>query len=100
MGLIEKARTRTGRAIQIMGGILWVVAGLFMFIWTLYVLFSMFGILGVFVGFFLAPITYLGSIFIIWFFTGIFPVMLLIPYIISFIGIALVAVGGAVSGED
>jgi len=100
MGLISKARTGTGRVIQIIGMLLWGGCGLLMFIWTLYVLFSTFGIWTIFVGFFLAPVTYLASIFIIWFSTGIFPVFLLVPYIASFFGLALVAIGGAISGED
>lgn len=100
MGLISKARTGTGRLIQVIGGILWVGCGLLMFIWTLYVLFSIFGIWTIFVGLLLAPVTYVASIFIIWFSTGIFPVILLIPYIASFGGLTLVAVGGAITGED
>ena len=99
-GLISKARTGTGRFIQIIGGLLWGVCGLLMFIWTLYVLFSIFGIWTIFVGLLLAPVTYVASIFIIWFSTGIFPVLLLIPYIASFFGLVLVAIGGAISGED
>lgn len=100
MGLISKARTGTGHFIQIIGGLLWGACGLLMFIWTLYVLFSIFGIWTIFVGLLLAPVTYVASIFIIWFSTGIFPVLLLIPYIASFFGLVLVAIGGAISGED
>jgi hypothetical protein len=100
MGLIKKARTGAGCFVQIIGGILWIGCGLLMFIWTLYVLFSTFGVWTIFVGLLLAPVTYLASIFIIWFSTGIFPVILLIPYVASFIGMALIGIGGGIRGED
>jgi len=100
MGLIKKARTGFGRVVQIVGIILWAIAGLTVFIWTLYVLFATFGIWTIFVGLLLAPVTYLASIFIIWFSTGVFPVILLIPYIASFVGLAMAYAGGVISGED
>ncbi len=100
MGLIKKARTGTGCVVQIIGGILWVGGGLTVFIWTLYVLFATFGIWTIFVGLLLFPVTYLASIFIIWFSTGVFPVILLIPYIASFVGMVLVGVGSGIRGED
>lgn len=100
MGLIKKARTGAGCFVQIIGGILWVGAGLVVFIWTLYVLFATFGIWTIFVGLLLAPVTYLASIFIIWFSTGNFPVILLIPYVASLIGIVLIGIGGGIRGED
>ena len=100
MGLISKAKTGTGRFIQVIGGILWIGCGLLMFVWTLYVLFTIFGIWTIFVGLILAPITYVASIFIIWFSTGDFPVILLAPYLGSFLGVALLTIGGAISGGD
>ena len=100
MGLIKKAKTGTGYFLQIIGGLLWIGCGLLMFIWTLYVLFSMFGALAIFAGIMLAPLTYIASIFIIWFSTGIFPLILLIPYVLSFIGAIIMGIGGAIKGED
>jgi len=100
MGLIKRARTGLGRVVQIIGMILWLVTGLVCFIWVLYVLFATFGVWTIFVGLLLAPVTYVASIFIIWFSTGVFPVILLIPYIASWGGLALVGIGGAISGED
>ena len=100
MGLFKKARTVLGRTIQIIGYILWVVAGLALLIWTLFVLFSTFGVWTIFVGLILAPVTWLASVFIIWFSTGVFPVILLIPYVVSFIGVALVGIGGKIGRED
>jgi len=100
IGPIRKARTGFGRFVQVVGVILWLGCGLLMFVWALYVLFSTFGVWTIFVGLFLFPITYTASIFIIWFSTGVFPSMLLAPYILSFVGLVIVAAGGAISGED
>lgn len=99
MGFIKKARTGTGCFVQAIGGVLWAGCGLLMFIWTLYVLFSTFGIWTIFVGLLFAPITYAASIFIIWFSTGIFPLILLVPYVLSFIGMVILGIGGMISGE-
>ncbi len=96
MGLFKKARTGTGYFVQVIGGILWIGGALTVTIWTLYVLFSLFGIWTIFVGLLLAPITYFASFLIVWFTTGIFPVIMLIPYVASFIGMILMSVGGAV----
>lgn len=100
MGLISKARTGVGCFVQVIGGILWVGCGLLMFVWTLYVLFSTFGIWTIFVGLILAPITYVASIFIIWFSTHSFPFVLLLPYILSFVGMLVVTAGSKISGKD
>jgi len=70
-----------------------------MFIWTLYVLFTTFGAWTIFVGIMFMPVTYMASIFIIWFSTGAFPLIILAPYLASFVGLGLVAIGGAISEE-
>jgi hypothetical protein len=100
MGLISKARTGFGCFIQVIGGILWIGCGLLMTIWALYVLFSTFGVWTIFVGLLLFPITYVASIFIIWFSIGEFPWLLLIPYLLSYVGMVIMGVGGAIKGED
>lgn len=97
--VVKKARTGTGCFVQLIGGILWCLSALATFVWTLYVLFSLFGPLAIFIGFILAPVTYIASIFIVWFSTGVFPVVLLIPYVVSFVGIVLMAIGGGIRGE-
>src|SRR4030042_1007196 len=61
--VFRKARTGTGCFIQLLGGILWLGGGLIVFIWTIHVLFSTFGIWTIFVGLLLAPVTYIASIF-------------------------------------
>jgi hypothetical protein len=93
-------RKATGTTIGFVGIILWILCGLACFVWTLYVLFSIFGVWTIFVGLILAPITYIASIFIVWFSTGHFPVILLIPYVVSLAGLALAALGGKIKGEN
>lgn len=100
MGFIDKARGAAGTTIGCVGIILWFISGLVCFVWALYVMFEVFGVWTIFVGLFFFPITYIASIFIVWFSTGVFPIILLIPYVISFIGLALAAIGGKISGED
>jgi hypothetical protein len=93
-------RRATGTTIGVLGLILWVVGGLICFVWTLYVLFSLFGWWTIFVGLIVAPVTYIASVFIIWFSTGHFPLILLIPYVLSFIGLILASAGGKIKGES
>jgi len=100
MDLIKKTKTGTGYFVQIIGFILWIGCGLLMVIWELYVLFSTFGVWTIFVGLLFLPVTYIASIFIIWFSTGVFPLILLIPYVASFVGIGLIAIGGNIKAED
>jgi hypothetical protein len=99
MGFFKKARTGTGCFVQIIGGILWAGAGLTVFIWTLYVLFHTFGAWTILIGLLFAPITYVASILIVWFSTGIFPLFMLIPYVVSWIGAVIIYLGQRISGE-
>ncbi len=100
MTLISKAKTGTGRTIQVIGYILWFVMGLISFVWTLYVLFSIFGIWTIFVGLILAPVTYAASFFIVWFSTHHFPFIMLAPYLISWVGLFMASIGGNIAGDD
>ena len=100
VGILQKAKTGSGRLIQTIGFILWIGCGLLMFVWTLYVLFSTFGAWMIFVGLLFAPITYIASIFIIWFSTDTFPFILLTPYIASYLGIGMIVAGGTIAGDD
>jgi hypothetical protein len=100
MGLLTKARTGTGWVIQLIGGLLWLGGGLTVLVWTLYVLFTYFGIWTIFVGLIFAPVTYVASILIVWFTTHDFPVIMLLPYVTSFIGMAVLSIGGKIKGED
>ena len=100
MGLIRKARTGLGCTVQIIGGILWAGGGLVLFIWTLYVLFSTFGVLALIVAIMVAPLTLLTAVLIVWFSTGVFPVDVLLLWVVMIIGMVVVGVGGAISGED
>lgn len=100
MGLIKRARTGLGCTIQIIGGFIWIGSGLTVFIWELYVLFTTFGAWTILIGLFLAPITYLAAVLIVWFTTRIFPVLVLILWLVSWIGMGIVGLGGAISGQD
>lgn len=99
MGLAGSLRKGTGTGIGLLGFLLWLVAGIFCFVWSLYVLFAAFGVWAIVVGIVVAPLTYLASILIVWFATGVFPVLLLIPYVLSFVGIGLASIGGRISGD-
>ena len=98
MSIKTFVRRATGTTIGVVGAILWIGAGLFCLIWALEVLFSIFGWWTIFVGLILLPVTYLGSIFIVWFSLGQFPWIMLLPYIVSFVGLATMAIGGKVRG--
>lgn len=100
MGLIEKARTGTGCFVQIIGGILLAGSGLAVFIWTLYVLFATFGAWTILIALLLAPITYFAAIFIVWFSTGVFPVIVLILWLVSWVGAGIIYIGQRIGGED
>ena len=100
MGLFKKARTGTGWFIQVIGGLIWIGCGIWVLIWTLNVLFDTIGVWTIFVGLLFAPFTYLASILIVWFTSDNFPFLILIPYFASFIGIGIIALGGAIKGEE
>ena len=100
MSIKTAIRKATGTTIGVIGVILWFAAGAVCFVWTLYVLFSVFGVWTIFVGLFLAPITYVASIFIVWFSLKAFPWIMLLPYLVSFIGMGIVLIGGKVRGQD
>ncbi len=100
MGFISKARTGTGCFIQSIGGILWIGSVLVTFIWTMYVLFSTFGVWTIIIGLLLAPLTYFAAVLIVWFSTGVFPVIVLILWLASWLGLGIVGLGAGVRGED
>ena len=100
MSIKTSIRKATGTTMGIIGIILWFGAGIVCFVWTLYVLFSLFGWWTIFVGLILAPITYVASIFIVWFSLGTFPWIMLVPYLVSFVGMGIILAGGKIRGED
>ncbi|RJO60670.1 MAG: hypothetical protein C4542_08575 [Dehalococcoidia bacterium] len=99
MSIVNKFRNASGTGIGCLGQIIWFIGGAISVVWTLYVLFYMFGIWTIFVGLLFAPITYVASILIVWFTTGVFPVLLLIPWGLSIVGLILMGIGGSVKGE-
>jgi hypothetical protein len=100
MGVIEKVRGAAGTTVGCVGMVVWALSGLICFVVALWVLFETFGAWTILIALFVAPITYLASFFIVWFTTGVFPVLMLIPYVLSFGGMVLAAIGGKISGEE
>lgn len=100
MGLIKKARTGTGRFIQVIGWIIFIGTGLATFVWELWALSIAFGAWTVIVAFLFAPITYLAAVIIVWIATGAFPIIVLILWLASWLGMGIVAIGSRIGGED
>lgn len=100
MGFMKRAQTGTGRFIQVIGGIVFIGAGLTTFIWELSALYSAFGAWTILVALFFAPITYIVAVFIVWFSTGVFPIIVLILWLASWLGVGIFALGSRVTGED
>jgi hypothetical protein len=97
--MLRWLRRATGTGLGFLGTVLGILAGLFCFVWTLYVLFQVFGAWAILVGFLFAPITYVAGIFIVWFAAGVFPLLLLLPYFMSWLGLALASIGGHIHGD-
>ena len=100
MGFLRKARTGTGRFIQVIGWLIFLGTGLVAFIWVLFALYSAFGAWTILVALLFAPVTYVAAVFIVWFSTGVFPIIVLILWLASWLGMGIVAIGGGVSGDD
>ena len=100
MSVIDRVRGVAGTTVGCVGMIIWGIAGLLCFVVALWVLFDTFGAWAILIALVLAPITYIASFFIVWFSTGVFPMLMLIPYVLSFVGIVLAGIGGKISGEE
>lgn len=100
MGFIKKARTGTGRSIQVIGWIIFIGTGLATFIWELTALYSAFGAWTILVALLFTPITYLAAVIIVWIATGAFPIIVLILWLASWLGMGTVAIGSRIGGED
>ena len=100
MPLIQKARTGSGLAVQIIGGIIFAGCGLVTFIWELYVLFDVFGVFALLIALIFAPITYFFAILVVWFSTGIFPVIVLILWLGGWLGMGIIYIGSLIKGEE
>lgn len=100
MGIFQKARTGTGCLIQAIGGIIWLGSGLIATIWAIYVLFVAFGAWTIIICLLLSPIVYFAAVLIVWFTTGIFPVIVLILWLASWIGMGITFIGSRIGGEE
>jgi len=97
--MMKKAKTGTGSLFQILGGILCISSGLAAFIWALSALFHAFGVWAIIIALLLAPITFITAIFIVWLTTGIFPFIVLILWLASWLGIGIVYIGSRIGGK-
>jgi hypothetical protein len=77
-----------------------VLAGVFCFVRTLYVLFRVFRAWAIPVGFLFAPVIYVASVFIVFFTTGVFDLLLLVAYVVLCVGLALCSIEARIHGED
>jgi len=100
MLLIEKTRKGASYFVQMIGMILWAICGLAVLVWALSTLSSTFGIWAVVAGLLFAPVTYVASIFIVWFSTNNFPVLILTPYIVSWLGLGILYAGSRIRRKD
>ena len=74
--------------------------GLAAFIWELYVLFDVFGVFALLIALLFAPITYFFAVLVVWFSTGIFPVIVLILWLGSWLGMGILYVGSRITGGE
>ena len=99
MPLIQKARTGTGCFIQILGGILWLGCGLYIMIWEFNVIADALSILVAVIAVFLFPVLFVFAVPIAWILTGTFPLMILILWLLSLVGMWIMGAGASIKGE-
>ncbi|MDD4876549.1 MAG: hypothetical protein PHQ86_05435 [Dehalococcoidales bacterium] len=99
MPFVQKARTGAGRFVQIMGWVIWLGSGLYIFVYQLGVIYDAFGFWLAALSFILAPIVYLFAPFIDWITTGIFPLGIFILWLVSLAGGLLIVAGSRIRGE-
>jgi len=96
MPLIQKARTGTGYFVQTIGYLLWLGCGLYIMFYEIWVIYDAFGFWLAALAFLFFPIVYVFAFFIDWFITGIFPLGIFILWLVSWVGIAIVAAGASI----
>ena len=62
--------------------------------------FRVFGAGAILVGFLFAPVIYVASVFIVFFTTGVFALLLLVPYVVLWVGLALCSIEARIHGEN
>lgn len=100
MGFFKRAQTGTGRLIQVIGWVIVIGTGLATFIWELWALSIAVGAWAAVVAFFFAPITYIAAVIIVWVATGSFPIIVLILWLASWLGMGIVFLGSRVTGDE
>ena len=100
MPLIQKAKTGTGNFVQVVGYLIWIGCGLYIFIYEIGVINDAFGFWLAALAFILAPIVYGFAFFIDWIITGVFPLGIFILWLVSWVGLAIVALGASIKGAQ
>jgi len=100
MPFIQKARTGTGRIVKIIGYLVWLGCGLYIFICEVRIINDASGFGLGFLAFLLFPIVYSFAPFIGWLITGIFPLGIFIFWLISWVGRVIIYAGSRISGEE
>ncbi len=77
-----------------------ILAGLALGLWALFVLFVIFGPLGVIFVLILGPLTILASVLIVWFDSGAFPVIALLLYLGMWGGLIIGGIGSSLTDHS
>ena len=99
LSMFQKSRTRAGLVLQILGYLIWLGCGIYIFIYSIIVIYDAFGFWLATLSFILFPIVYAFAFFIDWIITGIFPLTIFILWIISLVGMGIIALGSSIKGE-
>ena len=96
MPLIQKVRIGTSNFVQTIGWLLWLGCGLYIMFYQIGVIYDAFGFWLAALAFLLFPIVYLFAFFIDWFITGIFPLGIFLLWLVSWVGMVIVAAGASI----
>jgi len=99
-GLIRKARTGTGRFVQIIGWLLWLGCGLAICILTFGIIADALGEWVAIIAFIFFPVLFTFAPLIHWLITGIVPLHIFILWLVSLVGMVMVYAGSRIRGEE
>ena len=100
MPLIQRARTTSGRFVQILGWILWLGCGFYVAFWQWGIIADAFGWWVGLLALIFFPVAFAAAVPIAWFTTGTFPLHILILWLLSFGGAAMTYAGRRMKGEE
>lgn len=96
MPLTQKVRTGTGYFVQTMGYLIGLGCGLYIMIWEFNVIADALSTWVAVVAVFLFPVLFVFAVPIAWFLTGTFPLTILILWLLSWFGMAIVTAGASI----